>query len=349
MTFENPEILWLLAVFIPFLIISGLWGWNRKKEAAKLFLMDIRKLRNKYIEKYILAGTLVILFCMAWALPQIPYTSFLTPDKSGEVILLVDVSRSMAAQADVDTASRLERVKTILYDFIDEMEQLGDIKIALCCFTDQSTSLAPLVGKDDYSYLKESIEKILDVNCVPGTNTQMGQSILDIFELPSLDLVNQTSDEVSKIIVLVSDGEIYYLGKSGIGYTERVDIDNAISKALQENIKIVTIGVGEEEGAKIPIYNINGTFTGTYEQKDGFDFVSYLEEGILEELASKTGGKYFYEDKLNGLSEFIEENTDTVVSSESSQDVSPYRSIASWFMLASVPVWIVFAKRHLLG
>jgi len=52
---------------------------------------------------------------------------------------------------------------------------------------------------------------------------------------------------------------------------------------------------------------------------------------------------------LNGLSEFIEENTDTVVSSESSQDVSPYRSIASWFMLASVPVWIVFAKRHLLG
>ena len=141
----------------------------------------------------------------------------------------------------------------MMYTFIDEMELLGGVEISLCAFTDIATSLVPLVGKEDYSYLKESIDKILDINSVPGTDTRFGDPLLEIFDLPGLDIIHSSSIEEPKFIILFSDGEVYYLDTPGVGLTEKVAITNAVNKAKEYGVKIVTVGVGEEEGGKNPV------------------------------------------------------------------------------------------------
>ena len=92
-------------------------------------------------------------------------------------MLLIDVSGSMAARENIDSPSRLERIKPILYDMIDNMEKLVQVKISLHGFTEITRSLVPFVGTDDYQYLKESIDKVLDIYATPGSGSSLGKSL----------------------------------------------------------------------------------------------------------------------------------------------------------------------------
>lgn len=111
MILENPNVLWLLLAIPPLLTAFAVWGWRAKKEAVKLFLIDIKRLRNMHIEKYILSGLLLALFIITFALPKIAVSSLAADERAGEIILCVDVSTSMAAQERIDSTSRLDRVK----------------------------------------------------------------------------------------------------------------------------------------------------------------------------------------------------------------------------------------------
>jgi Ca-activated chloride channel homolog len=348
MIFDNPYVFWFLLAIMPVLIILGILSWKAKKRTADLFLLNLRRLRNKHLEKYLLYAVLTLLLTFAWSTPQIAVSTSLTPEKIGKVVLLVDVSGSMAARTDIKSASRLERVKTMLYSFIDEMELLGGVEISLCAFTDIATSLVPLVGKEDYSYLKESIEKILDINSVPGTDTRIGDPLLEIFDLPGLDIIHSSSIEEPKFIIVISDGEVYYLDTPGVGLTEKVAITNAVNKAKEYDVKIVTVGVGEENGAKIPLFDSSGIFTGLYSNIEGTDIISYLQEDVLKDIADRTGGEYFYEDEVNRLISYIESNLVTV-KTIGTKSVDVYQPVAMWFLIAAVPVWVFLARRHFLG
>jgi Ca-activated chloride channel family protein len=342
MIFENPGMLWLLLAVPPFLLGFGLWGWKARKEAASLFPMLIGRLKRKHIEKYVLSAVIMALLIVTLALPQIAYTATSATQKTGEIILLVDVSRSMAAQSEPYAPTRLDRVKTILLDIIDSMEELGQVKISLCGFNDIARSHVPLVGVEDYSYLRESIKKVLGINSTPGGDTSLG--------LPILNVANKFSqDASSKIIIMLSDGEPYYWGQGRVTDTEAEYIEQAIETAKAEGITVITVGVGEIEGAKIPLYDENGDFTGSYVQKSkGIDFVFYLQEDMLKKIASETGGAYFNEKNLEGFIELIEENLVTVDSGVVSEE-EEYQSVAHWFILASLPVWVVFIRRHIVG
>ena len=111
MIFDNPNVFWFLLALMPVLIILGILGWKAKKRAGDLFLLNMRRLRNKHIEKYVLYIILTLLLTFAWASPQVAVSTSLTPEKIGKVVLLVDVSGSMSARVDTESASRLERVK----------------------------------------------------------------------------------------------------------------------------------------------------------------------------------------------------------------------------------------------
>ena len=67
----------------------------------------------------------------------------------------------------------------------------------------------PLVGIEDYSYLKESIEEVLAINSTPGKGTSFGQSIRNVAGKYS------TGDQ-AKLIILFSDGEPFYQNASGM-------------------------------------------------------------------------------------------------------------------------------------
>jgi Ca-activated chloride channel homolog len=348
MTFDRPEALWLLLALPFFLFLISFPGWKMKKEAAAIFPSILQPLKKKHVEKYIMAGIIMILLTICLAAPKIPLYSAPVIQKTGEVMLLVDVSGSMAAKPNIDSLSRLERAKIILYDIIDNLEKLGQVKISLYGFTDIPRSIVPFVSTEDYQYLKESIEKVLDVYATPGSGSSLGKSIQNSIPRFSEGIQN-------KIIVLISDGEPYMNGTRGMTYHERVFIKDAIEQAVKENITIITIGVGEKEGARIPLYDSEGKFTGEYAQKEygdisyesGVDLISYLEEEGLMELSSQTGGEYFFEKNIDGLTELITQNLGSVNENEFTQEIKDYKSITNWFLLASLPVWILFTKRHI--
>lgn len=344
MIFENPNILWLLLALPPLLLGLGFWGWWAKKGAVALFPFMLRSIRSKQIEKYAIATVLVVMLILALALPKVSYIAPPPEEKSGEIILLVDVSGSMASRTDPSASSRLERIKSIIYDIINDMEELGQVKISLCGFTDIARSHVPLVGIEDYPYLEESVRKVLNVYSTPGGSTSLGQPILDV-------AAKFSEDAEDKIIIMLSDGEPFYWGASRITDAEALVIGEASAKAIEDDITIITIGVGEPEGAKVPLYDSDGNFTGGYAQKDkGIDFIFYLEDDVLKDIAARSGGDYFYEKDLGGLTEFIEDNLGTVDPEDAiAEEEEAYHYVANWFILASLPVWVIFARRHVLG
>lgn len=342
MFFENVFALWLFLTLPTLLLGLSIWGWKVKKEAAILFHLDIFSLKKKYIEKYVMVGILLALLFMVLALPKVAFSVSLTAERTGEIALLVDVSSSMAAEPSIYSANRLERVKPILNKIVDSVDELEQVKIALFGFTNIARSHVYFVSKEDYSYLKESINKVLDINSTPSRDTSFGQAIIDVAN-------NFSEDAPMKIIVLFSDGEPFYWSTQGMTYDERKSIEKAMARAAADGIKIITVGIGEPNGTKIPIYYSDGTFSGKYEQLLGKDYVSYLEESTLQEIASRTNGKYFNENDQSQLIQCIRDSLVTVDADENNEEVRVYRSIAHWFLLVALPVWAVFASRHLIG
>jgi Ca-activated chloride channel family protein len=340
MILENPGALWLLLV-LPFLLL-GLWrvGWTAKKDLAVMFRLDLQSLKTSLVEKYILAGVIMALLVAALALPKLSFSAPRTPQRAGEVVLLVDVSASMAAQEDLGSPNRLERAKPILYEIINSLEELGEVRISLHGFTRMARSHVPFVGREDYPYLKASIKKVLGINSTPGEGSSLGWSILDVVKKFS-------PDEKEKIIILLGDGETFIGLTRGMHDVERGWIEDAITQAREQGIKVITVGIGEREGARIPLYDAYGG-TGEYAKLGEVDYVSYLEEEALQEIATRTGGRYFFEEDREGLIEFIEQNL-AAVPVEIREEVKEYRYIAHWFVLGALPLWVVFVRRHLLS
>lgn len=342
MIFENPNALWLLLALPPVFLGIYFLGWIRRKEVAVAFPLILKTWRRKYLEKYAVIVALMVLLIIAVASPKIAVNVSATIEKTGEIVFLVDDSGSMGAQKDLDSPNRLERVKPILYNIIDRMGELGQVKIALFGFTNIARSLTPFVDKVDYPYLKESINKLLDIYSTPGEGTSFGEPIKNVIEKFS-------KGATAKLIILFSDGEPYSWDTIGMTDDEQRLIDHAVEAALNEGVKIITVGVGEKGGARIPIYDSNGKFSGSYSiiQK-GVYYISYLEEKHLNGIASQTDGAYFFEDKLEGLIEYITENLDLANVDDANIETKNYISISSWFLFASLPLWVVFTRRYLL-
>jgi Ca-activated chloride channel homolog len=342
MLFENPSILWLIPALLAVLAILGLAGWKTRKVIASAFSLELSALRRKQVEKYLYASVLGVLLIAASALPATASSVLAPPEKAGEIALLVDVSGSMAAQKDFLSPDRLEQTKTMLYEIVDSLDELGQPKVSLHGFTNIARSHVPFVGKEDYGYLNETIKKVLAINSTPGQGTVLGQPILDI--------AGKFSPGKSvKLIVLFSDGEPFLGLTRTLRDVEKALMDQAIQKANETGITIVTVGVGERQGARIPVFNERGQFTGDYAKFAGADFVTYLVEDQLKEIATRTGGRYFTADNHAELIPYLKAKLASAVSLSVGKEVKVYHSLAPWFLLAALPVWVIFARRHLLG
>ena len=100
------------------------------------------------------------------------------------------------------------------------------------------------------------------------------------------------------------------------------DITQTLSVAREAGIKIITVGIGTEEGELIPIKTDKGT---EYKKdKSGKTVLTKLDEKSLIEIASKTGGAYIkytnaqqvaenIANQLHILDKSLTKNTDVVV------------------------------------
>ena len=102
MLFENPNMMWMLLFLLPTLSLLFFYERRNNNKINALFPSIIKSMRKKQLEKCFVAGVLLILLTFILSSPKVAYILPVEEQKSGEILLLVDVSRSMAAQTEPD-------------------------------------------------------------------------------------------------------------------------------------------------------------------------------------------------------------------------------------------------------
>ena len=261
MRFVNPIFL-ILTALVP---VAGLW-WAflraRREKALQKITLAVPKSSVSGVQLgLVIAGLALSLF--AAARPQWGKTTEKTVERSRNVVVAIDVSRSMLAQ-DV-RPNRLERAKADVADLIDSLE--GD-RCALVAFRRTGVVICPLTT--DHGYLRSALEQ-LTPESAPRGETDLGSAIR-----AALDALDPAADDHNAII-MISDG----------GDLRGEALANA-ELAKKRGIPIFTVGIGDpKRGAAIPSEDGRG------EQKyKGQSVKVKLEEAALKAIAESSKGRY---------------------------------------------------------
>jgi Ca-activated chloride channel family protein len=197
------------------------------------------------------------------ARPQLSQSRVHKSAEGIDILLVLDISESMRAE-DFEGANRIQTAKSVVNDFL--MHREND-RIGLVVFSGESFTLCPLTL--DYPVL---VELLRDVEI---GQLQDGTAIGDALATAIYRL--RTSASKTKIVILLTDGE----NNAGT-----IDPGTAASLAQSFGIKVYTIGMGREGGARIPYADT--TFGKRYRE-----VLTYLDEDTLRQIANGTGGRYF--------------------------------------------------------
>jgi hypothetical protein len=87
-----------------------------------------------------------------------------------------------------------------------------------------------------------------------------------------------------RVVVLLSDGE---------ALEDEAPIREAVERAARNGVRIMTVGFGTPGGSTIPLVDeATGAVAGQKRDEHGDVVVSRLDEGLLTDMASRTGGIY---------------------------------------------------------
>lgn len=203
-----------------------------------------------------------------------------------DILIAIDLSRSVNC-ADVQP-SRLEKVK---YELKKVLESFAADRVALVVFGDEPFLYCP------FTFDKNALQLLLETantKVIPSEGTDFGKA---------LELARQKFKEnaaaggtkiSSKLVVLVSDGEDF--GE---------ETEDVVSELEKDGIKVFTLGVGTQEGGRIPDED-----DGFVRDEDGNEVLVRLNAADLKSIASRTGGRYFEitqdKNEVGGLIEAIQ-------------------------------------------
>lgn len=271
--FENEIWFWGM-ILVPILALLFIFvaTWRKKAIARTGDEALIRRLSSGYSPRrqrvktalYLLA---IFFLIIGLANPQVGTKLEKVKRQGVDVIIAIDVSRSMLAE-DIQP-NRLERSKQLVSRMIDNMK--GD-RVGLIVFAGNAYLQMPLTI--DYAAAKLFLKSV-STGMVPTQGTSIGDAL-------DLAINNFDRDQrYAKALLLITDGENHEQGA----------IDLA-EKAKENGIVIHTLGVGSEEGTRIPEYNQRGQRAGWKQDKNGQEIVSKLNEAFLQEIAEITDGDY---------------------------------------------------------
>ena len=253
------------------LIVLTSFGWARRRAARLLGDPSVVGARRLVRD----GALLLALAAIGAALlgPRIGTRIEWLPGSGVDVVLLVDVSRSMDA-ADVPP-SRLARARRIARELLARLEP-GD-RAALAAFAGQGVLLTPLTS--DLDALGE-LAGALDGDLLADRASDLeagARATLAAFEAAS---------ERPRVVVVLSDGE----DPSGGG-------DEAASALARAGVRLVAIGLGSEEGAGVPDAWRGLGSTHTLRDQRGRPVVSRRDLGRLARWAEASGGATFAGDR----------------------------------------------------
>ncbi|HTX88993.1 MAG TPA: VWA domain-containing protein [Bacteroidales bacterium] len=269
--FAHISFLYLLLLIPVFTGILAWFLWWRKKalrafgNPAVIGQLMPESSSGKLVFKFILAMLAYALLVVAMAQPQTGSRLEKVHRKGIDLMIALDVSNSMLAQ-DI-RPNRLERSKQAISRLIDQLE--GD-RIGIIVFAGKAYTQLPITT--DYAAAKLFLSTI-STNSVPVQGTAIGDAI-------ALADTSFGQSNHSKAIIVITDGEDH-----------EGDVLEQAESAAKKGIVIYTIGMGEAEGAPIPVYTGN-LITGYKKDRQGVTIISKLDETLLQRIASIGNGMY---------------------------------------------------------
>jgi Ca-activated chloride channel homolog len=267
--FADIELVWLLCVPIG---LAALYLWaEARRRAITAQLVDQKLLPVMVVDR---SGTrrfwkaaLRVLAALALAVgllrPQWGSHTVEMQRKGIDIVFAIDTSKSMLAQ-DVQP-NRIERVKQDVRYFANQVVQQD--RMALVGFAGTARVLCPLTL--DRSAFDLFLDE-LDVGSVPlgGTNLQAALE----------ECVQAFGDEERnhKAIILFTDGESH----------EDVS-DELLAEVRQKGVRVYTVGIGNEEGVRIPIKGSDGQTT-FLKDGEGNIVLTRLDDKTLKTIAQKS-------------------------------------------------------------
>ncbi len=282
--FNQPSV--FIYMIFAALLLGALWyfGAARAEKARKLLFsaenyakLVPQELKFRRRIKDILFLTGLFFFFAALAGPQWGRQKIDVEASYSQAVIAVDVSLSM--QAEDVKPNRMAGAKTMLSMLIDSFARE---RAGIVAFTSRAFMQCPVTS--DVGALK-SLAQGLNVNMLPVPGTELAPAV----NLAAKMLAPYPG---SKAVVLITDGEDH----------NPKDLQAALKTARENDIKIIAVGIGSEEGELIPVRE-NGV--KTYKKdKDGKTVLTKLDEKSLIGLASATGGVYI---KFSGAQQTAEE------------------------------------------
>lgn len=314
---------WLLALA---LIPAIAWLHGRAGQAPAVAFSTARPLLDIGRERSNARGAvllgLVSLAAVAWVLalarPQLVISETITRTSGVDIMLALDVSRSMLAEDFTiggQRANRLDAVKQVTDRFIDG--RAAD-RIGIVAFAGRPYLVSPLTL--DHGWLKTNLERIRIGLVEDGT--AIGSAI------GAASRRLKDSQSKSRIIVLLTDGD----NNAG-----PVSPETAAEAAEAMGIKIYAIGAGGFTAAPFPFVD---PFGRTFYRNVNKEF----DEDTLKRVAAKASGQYFRASDTASLQQVFDA-IDTLEKSEIS--VSNYRE-AREFYLWPLVAGLTFLALHLV-
>jgi Ca-activated chloride channel family protein len=223
---------------------------------------------NAYKIKNILVLSALLFIIIALARPQFGYKKRTIIKESSEIVISLDISRSMLAQ-DLKP-NRLEKAKDLVLKIVEDNP---DEKMGIILFAGSAMWQCPMTY--DSQALKMFLQSV-EVGSLPMGGTQISDAILLASKAVEKELSN------GKVMILISDGEDH-----------DSKIKEAINKAKKVGLKIITIGIGTTDGSPVPVKDESGIIKDYIKDRTGQVVVSKINVNLLKSVASETGGKYF--------------------------------------------------------
>lgn len=270
MSFHSPHLLWLLAPLV--LLFSwelarrrgaGAARWPKVTRAwAGAFAVSLGARHTTAEHRprlWLWFGLAAVL--VALARPQWGVIEERTFDQSREVLIAVDLSKSMLAE-DLKP-SRLDRARLMVTSLLDRLR--GE-RVGLVLFAGTAFLQSPLSA--DYEVLREFLPE-LQPSYLPvgGSNYRaMLETAMQAFGTSAAD----------RYLIILSDGESTEEGWKELG-----------AALKNKGIRVIGLGLGTARGAFIP--DGGGGFV---KDERGAVVLSRLDSSTLQELAQTTGGAY---------------------------------------------------------
>lgn len=275
-TWLNPTYAWALAL-VPLAALLLAWAaWQRRRALARFGAVDmvarlaerVSPRRRRYKGVLLIAG----LLCLAVALVGPRYGTQLREVEREGIDLVVALDVSLSMQAEDVAPSRLARAKNEIKKLLDDLR--GD-RVGLVIFAGDAFIQCPLTS--DYNAVRLFLD-VADPSLVPTPGTDFGAALTRAFQaLEAPDA--EPGEQRTQAVLIVSDGENHV-----------ADLDRLVSDARDRGVIVFAAGVGETEGAMIPVYS-RGRRQGFKSDRQGNIVTTRLEEAALQTLAS--GGAYF--------------------------------------------------------